>query len=355
MRIICKRALKCLLIYVLLLLVAPFLAVQVSTAETPPPAGFYLAEETPTAERIREHVQKNGFVACKDPETVREQVRQGALDCGAVFPEDLSARISQGQLKGSVDFYRSPTSFSPDLYKSHIAAILFREYVPYICASAFAQTTVTQEEVLAEYEAMFDNGYVFSFDVETSGGDREGQAVKNKTMAIGASAILTFAALFAMAAETADRAVMQLLPRLGLWKSITRVLLPETAAQLALAAIFAGGGLALAGLPELWLPAAVYCVAVWGCGIVLYSILWSAKRIYVLLPVLVIASAALCPIYTDLSILLPWLNRVRLALPAYWLWCIPDGPGAWSAIALGVLVVGVLLMSLRCRWIYKYK
>lgn len=354
MRILCKRAMKRLLIFALLL-VAPVLAVQVSTAESPPSAGFYLVEESPAAERVREHLLKNGFVPIDDPEALLEQVRQGALDCGAAFPEDISARISQGQLKGSVDFYRSPTSFSPDLYKSHIAAILFREYVPYICASAFAQTTVTQEEVLAEYEAMFDYGYVFSFDVVTSGGDREGQAVKNKTMAIGASAILTFAALFAMAAETADRAVMQLLPRLGLWKSITRVLLPETTAQLALAAIFAGGGLALAGLPELWLPAAVYCVAVWSCGIVLYSILWSAKRIYVLLPVLVIASAALCPIYTDLSILLPWLNRVRLALPAYWLWCISDGPGAWSAIALGVLVVGVLLMSLRCRWIYKYK
>jgi len=92
-----KRALRRLLIF-LLLLVAPLLAVQVSTAETSPPAGFYLAEKTPSAERVREHLLKNGFVSLDDPEMLLEQVRQGTLDCGAIFPEDLTERITQGKL-----------------------------------------------------------------------------------------------------------------------------------------------------------------------------------------------------------------------------------------------------------------
>ena len=282
-------------------------------------------------------------------------VRMGKLDCGAIFPEDLTERITQGKLKQSVEFYKAPSSFSPDLYKSHVAAILFREYVPYICASAFEETSVTRDEVLAEYEAMFAQGYVFSFDVVTAGHVPEGQAFQNKSMALGATAILLLAVLFALAAETADRAVMQLLPRLGLGKTITRVLLPETAVNLVFAAIFAGGGLALVGLTEYWLPTAVYCMAVWGCGVVLYGVLWSAKRIYVLLPVLVIAAAALCPIYTDLSLLLPWLDRVRLVIPAYWLWRIPDALGLWTAISLAVFTGGVAITILRCRLIFKYK
>ena len=349
-----KRALRRLLIF-LLLLAAPLVAVQVSTAETSPPAGFCLTEETESAERIREYLLKNGFVAVDDPAMLLEQVRRGDLDCGAIFPEDLTRRITQGDLKQSVEFYTSPSSFSPDLYKSHVAAILFREYVPYICASAFEETSVTRDEVLAEYETMFAQGYVFSFDVVTAGHVPEGQAFRNQSMALGATAILLLAVLFALAAETADRAVIQLLPRLGLWKSITRVLLPETAVNLAFAAIFAGGGLALVGLTEYWLPTAVYCMAVWGCGVVLYGVLWSAKRIYVLLPVLVIAAAALCPIYTDLSLLLPWLNRVRMVLPPYWLWRIPDALGLWTAISLAVFTGGLLLTALRCRWILKYK
>ncbi len=351
---ICKRAIRRLWIS-LFLLVAPMLAARVSTAEAPPPAGFYLAEETASADRIRAHLLQNGFVALDDPETLLEQVRLGELDCGVVFPEDLSDRIAQGQIKESVEFYRSPTSFSPDLYRNHIAAILFREYVPYICASAFQETPVTQEEVLAEYETMFARGYAFSFDVVTPGEVQGEQAGKNKGMAMGAAAILLMAALMALAGETADRAVTQLLPRLGLQKTVTRILLPETAGDLLLAAVFTGGGLALAGLPELWLPTAVYCVAVWGCGLVLYGVLWSAKKIYVLLPVLVIAGAALCPIYTDPSIVLPWLDRVRMLLPAYWLWCIPDTLGLWTAISLAIFIGGIGLIALRCRWIFKYK
>ena len=177
----------------------------------------------------------------------------------------------------------------------------------------------------------------------------------NRNMAIGATAILLLAALLALAAETADRAVNQLLPRLGLRKCITRVLLPEMVINLLFAMVFAGGGLALAGLPELWLPVAIYCVAIWGCGLTLYSVLWSAKRMYVLLPMLVIAAVALCPIYTDLSILLPWLENIRMVLPAYWLWCIPGNLGLWIAISLAIFAGGILLITLRCRWLMKYK
>ena len=354
MRIFGKRALRRLLIFVLLL-VAPVLAAGVSTAETAPPAGFYLAEESPEADRIRQYLLENGFITCETPEAVLEQVRYGKLDCGVVFPADFATRISQGKLEESLQFYAAPSSYSPDLYKSHVAAIVFREYAPYICAAAFEGTSVTLEDVLAKYEDMFSQGYVFSFEVVTAGETPEGEVVKNRNMAIGATAILTFAALFVLAAETADRTVTQMLPRLGLAKSITRVLLPETAVQLVFGVVFAGAGLALAGLPELWLPTALFCVAMWGCGLAFYGILWSAKGIYVLLPVLVIASAALCPVYTDLSILLPWLNNVRLVLPAYWLWCIPENVIGWTAISLGILAGGAACIIQRCRLILKYK
>ena len=353
MRILYKRAVRRLIIFILLL-VAPVVALRISTAETPPLAGFYLPEDAESADRIRDHLQNNGFIEVHDPETLLEQVSLGKLDCGAIFPEDLSTRISRGQLQESVQFYKAPSSFSPDLYKNHIAAILFREYVPYICAEAFADTEVTQERVLSEYEDMFARGHVFSFDVVVFREKAEGQT-GNHNMAIGTAAILTFAALFALAAETVHRGLTQLLPRLGLWRSITRVLLPETVVNLLLAAVFAGGGLSLAGLTEYWLPTAVYCVGVWGCGLALYGILWSAKRIYVLLPVMVIAAVALCPIYTDLSVLLPWLERVRLAIPVYWLWCIPGALGLWTAISLAIFLGGIGLITLRCRWILKYK
>lgn len=354
MRIFCKRSLRRLLIF-LLLLAAPVLAAQLSKSETPPPCGFYMAETTPVTQRIEAHLLQNGFIACPDPEAIAQQVRWGELDCGIVFPQDFSQKVVQGQLKESITVYVSPVSFAPMLYKSHVAAAVFREYVPYICASAFEGTQVTQEAVLAEYEAMFAQGYAFSFDVLPLSGKPDTQAGKNRSLSLGAAAITLFAFLFALAAETAQRAVTQLLPRLGLRKTVTAVLLPETGITLLLAAIFGGGGLALAGFPELMLPTAVYCVAVWGLGLIAYSILWSAKKLYVLLPVLVIAAAALCPIYTDLALVLPWLERVRSVIPAYWLWCIPEQQGLWGVIATVVLAAGVSLIVLRCRTLLKFK
>lgn len=354
MRIFLKRSLRRLLIFILLL-AAPVLAAQLSKSETPPPCGFHMAESTPVTQRIEAYLLQNGFIACPDPEAMAQQVRWGELDCGIVFPQDFPQRVAQGQLKESITVYVSPVSYAPMLYKSHVAAAVFREYVPYICASAFEGTPVTQKAVLAEYEAMFAQGYAFSFDVLPLGGRADTQAEKSRSLSLGAAAITLFAFLFALAGETAQRAVSQLLPRLGLSKTVTAVLLPETVVTLLLAAIFGGGGLALAGFPELMLPTAVYCVAVWGLGLIAHSILWSAKRLYVLLPVLVSAAAALCPIYTDLALVLPWLERTRAVIPAYWLWCIPEQLGLWVVIAPAMLAAGVSLITLRCRALLKYK
>ena len=116
-----------------------------------------------------------------------------------------------------------------------------------------------------------------------------------------------------------------------------------------------GGGLVLAGFPELLLPTVIYCTVIWGVGLMVYTILWSMKRCYLLLPVLVIASTAVCPVYADLSLLLPWLEKVRMVVPVYWLWCIPEQQGLWLVIATAVLAAGVSLIVLRCRALLKFK
>ncbi len=353
MRMICKRLCRRLLIFILLL-VTPVLAVQIRRTEAPPPGGFYMAENTPAAQRIAAHLLKNGFVACGDPETVPEQVELGSLSCGIIFPEDLSRRLFQGSLKESITMYVSPTSFAPTLYQSHVAAAVFREYVPYLCATAFEETAVTQEAVLAQYESLFADGYAFSFDIVPQDGDWDVQSGKNRSMAIGTAATILLSVLLVLAAESAARTIA-LLPRLGLGKSIAAVLLPEAGITVVCAAAFAGCGLTLAGFPELLLPTVIYCIVIWGVSLMIYSILWSIKRCYLLLPVLVIAAAAVCPIYVDLSLLLPWLEKVRMIVPVYWLWCIPEQQGLWLAIAAAVLAAGISSITLRCSALHKFK
>lgn len=354
MKIICKRILRRWTVF-LLLLAAPVLAVQVSRSEEPPPAGFCMAQEDAITGRIAQHLLQNGFVEYADPTRIPELVRRGELDCGAVFPENFGKAVSEGDLSESIIFYASPSSYLPELYKSHITAAVFRECVPYISAEAFADTEVTQEAVLQAYQAMLDEGYAFSFDVVTAEGTAAPAQVKSRSVAMGAAAILLLTVLLALCAGTVENSFDTMLPRLGLRKAVTAVLLPEILMNALCAAVFCGVGFVLAGLPDMVLPTAVYCLLLCGVGLLLTAVFRTAGRIHVLLPVLVIGAAALCPIYVDLAPMIPAVAAVRPMIPAYWLWQIPDAPILWAVAAATVFAAGVLSVILRYRGSGKYK
>lgn len=353
MRMLCKRALRHLVLF-LLLLIAPILVTQISGMEAMPTAGFYMPQQDDISERIAERLLDNGFVSCSDPEELQHQVLTGELDCGAVFPEDFTQRIGKEDLEGSIRFYASPSSYTPELFRNHVAVAVYKEYVPYILMNAFVDTEVTDEMVLDEYDKMYDEGFAFAFDMQTVSGVALPEDPNARPMAIGTVAILMSTVLFALCAETADRTFRVMLGRLGLRKSLLAVLIPEILLNALSAAAFCGAGLALAGFTELVLPAVVYAFLVSGVGLLLASVPGRAKQVYVLLPVLVICAVALCPIYTDLSLLIPAVKGIRWVLPAYWLWPVAERPWLWAAVALGMLVLSVPVILLQFSVIRKY-
>ncbi len=353
MTIFFKRALRRILLFALVL-TAPVFAANVSRSEIQPPAGFYLKETDAITQRIAQHLTDNGFIVCTDPSELPELVRRGQLDCGVIFPENFSELIRNGQLHESIGFYISPSSYGADLYKGHVSAAVFKEYVPYISSAAFEETPVTQEEAVNKYFQMFEQGYAFSFDITTLDAAPP-ETVKNRSLVMGAAAIALFAAALLLGAEIAGRAFMQMLPRLGLRKTVFSLLLPELLLNLFLSALFCGCGLWLSGFPELIVPAALYTLAVCGTGLIGYAVMPSAKAVYVTLPVLVLCSVALCPLYIDLSLILPAVATLRLFLPPYWLWCIPEALPLWLLVAPLLFTAGIAAIVLRYRKLLKYR
>ena len=205
----------------ILLLAAPVVAVWISGTQTPPPAGFYMPDADPVSARITGYLLENGFVEYEDPVLLREQVCAGKLDCGAVFPEGLKNKVAAGELEGCIVFYTAPASYIPQLYKNHIAAAMYREYAPYITAAAFKETAVNLEQVLAEYEAMFAGGYVFSFDVTTLSQQNKPDLPKGRNAGIGATAILMMISMLILTGETVERSFGTMLPRLGLQVTVS--------------------------------------------------------------------------------------------------------------------------------------
>lgn len=339
----------------LLLLLAPVFAVQLSGAQETPPAGLYMPENDPVSARVAEHLLDNGFVLCDDPETMGERVRIGELDCGAVFPEGFADRVADGELEGCIRFYVSPTSYTPELYKSHVTAAVYREYAPYISAEAFSGTEVSEADVVAEYEAMFAGGHAFSFDVIVGDGMADPENIKARSLAMGAAAILMCTVVFAFCAEILEKSFRPMLGRLGLGRCVYSVLLPETLLNALWAALFGGAGLYLAGFPELVLPVFIYAALLTGVGTLFASLFKSAKLVYILLPIIVICSAALCPVYTDLALLVPAVENVRSLLPAYWLWLIPEDAWLWVLIAAAAFALGIFSVTITTRYIKRMK
>jgi len=79
------------------------------------------------------------------------------------------------------------------------------------------------------------------------------------------------------------------------------------------------------------------------------------RQLYTLLALLIPAAADLCPIFTDLALFSPALGAVRLLVPPYWLWLIPQAPLLWALGALLLCLGGLGALALRYRLVEKYR
>ena len=335
----CKRALKSVSFLVMLAVCAVviYIASLEGAAGNNPPAGVYGMGNSPAAQRVIDYLTTNGFVWYDDTEQMRRDVEVGQLDCAVILPDDLLQRMEREELEGCVEFLNSPLSFMPQLYQNQIAAAVFREYAPYICGRALKDTVVPREEVVAEYEKLFEKGYVFSFELVNVDGVPV-EANSERDLMMGAAALLIFAILMSAGVDGFQR---EMIFRLGLRKTLTRIALPGVLVRAAFAAAVGGVALALAGAAELILPLAVYALVLSALSVLLAAVLPDERDRYILLTVILILSLALCPIYVDLTLFSPLLQSARSVLPPYWFYLAVNAPGMW-------LVVGVVGMMIAC-------
>lgn len=295
------------------------------TAGSVPPAGVYCGDDSAAAGRIVSYLTKNGFRLCDSEEALRAQVEQGELDCGIVLPEDLSRRIEAGDTKGFVTVISGPLSLMPQLYQSHAAAALYRECAPYIAARQLQE--LPGEELNREYERRFESGYAFSFELVTADGAAL-QETNDPALVMGAAALLLFALLMGAGADAVGR---DLLLRIGVPRALWTVLLPGVLVRGILGAAAGGIGLLLAGEPKLIAPLLVYALLLCAAVMLLAAVMPEQRDRHILLAVLLIASLALCPIFGDVTVFSPLLQKARYLLPPWWFYCAAEHWGVWLA------------------------
>ena len=337
----CKRVVKNTSFLILLLVyIAAIFAASLEGAQGEyPQAGVCGGDNSAAHQRIIAHLTENGFILFDDEEEMLQQVENGRLDCAVVLPDDLSRRLAAGEMNGCARFVTSPLSLIPERYRSHVSAALFREYAPYITASALADAGITREEVLAEYEEMFAQGYAFSFEISTMDGAYHPEKKEN-TLVMGTVSLLLFALLLGNRAADEQTSMLR---RLGVKKMLLAVILPQELVYAGTAAVAGSVGLALAGELQWIMPQWIYALLLCALRILLTAFMEDRER-KILVAVALLLSLALCPVFVDLTLFAPSLVVLRSLIAPYWFWIVLRAPfacllGGCAALALSCAVL----------------
>lgn len=304
----------------ILILLVPFMA-QRAAADVAVPAPGYAVEGEADADaaRMSAYLEEAGFQRFDSVSALRDAVAAGKADAGAVIPGNMAEILHAGETGGSLTLIKSPNSFLPDLWQEHVSAALFGVLAPYVMADALDGSGLGEEEIFAAYYERFDNGKLFSFDVESAKGRVQPLTERQDRFFLGALSLLLFAAAFYAAAEPLTDEARTLSARSGRKKALSHFFLPGAAVRYVLLWLAASGAALLCRRASLLPAAALYVLLLAVFGLVLKALPGKSWQGIFCLFILLL-SLALCPVYTDLSLVFPAVSVIRRFLPPYWLW-----------------------------------
>ena len=302
-----------------ILLLPPFFY-HVGRHTAPPPSAYYLEDERdPDSALVASYLKKAGFVAASSEEALRRDVSLGLLEGGVLIPADLTDRLTRGEFKGSLRFIVSATALLPDLWQNHTAAALLAVYAPYISAKYLEEGGITLDEMKEAYQRMMETGQLFHFEITTRDGRAIPDTARSRRFFLGALSLLLFlGSYFCVTAPLTESAGEQSL-RIGRRRAFLAICLPGVLLRgLGLCAAALGACL-ITGERGFILPAAGALAAMLFFHLLLGFLPGKAWK-DLLIIFIALFSLALSPMYLDLSLLLPFIGKLRLILPPCWPW-----------------------------------
>ncbi len=353
-----KRAMRTVYVPVILLICAAtaFFAPLMSKEEELPMAGVYSADNSEMARRTVDYLLDNLFEECEDEETLREKIARGEYNCGVVIYEDFEKRIKNCDSEGLVLYLTTPSSFTPIIYQNHIMTAVYKEYAPYLTASLISDEHFVDHEVVDRYFDMMSEGGRFTFEVMREDNVTVGENERAFAYTVGLSALLIFALIMYGVCSTVAVDLESMKDRIGAGKTIRYSVIPSLAVRaVGVILAFSAGILlsaAYSGNTELIRvigAVAVYTLLVTGFGVIVAAVCRQVKAIQTVTFFILVAGLMLCPIYYDVSVLLPWIEVFRNIIPPYWLWICDESILVMSAVTVVVLPGSFALLYMIAR------
>ena len=290
--------------------------------------------EDPAAAELKDALTAKGFVPFGSRAEMEQAIADGALDCGAVLLPGIAEGAVKNELDGSVILLSAPDAFLTEVYQAHIHATLYTVSGPQrtVQGAAAADIALDPDRVRSETEALRKNGYLFRFETERINGGAPDSRDLGIILAQAAAALLLFAAIVPGTGKVL-RDAEYMAVRIGRPAALLRILLPTLLWQallFTLAAVLPLGGHVAA--------TAGYVLLLTALGLIAARLPF---RTDLLIPIMLLGSLALYPIYFDLAAMIPQAGLIRLILPPCWFPAILSAPV--PALLCGAAICAALL------------
>lgn len=319
------------------------------------PVGVTRLDDDPAAVQLMENMEADGFIVYPDEESLCQAIRQEEIGIGITVRDNLTERMEAGDSEGVMALYCMPTASFVKVTRLRVSAHFAQIYAPYIVAEMMEQIDVelTAEQVQAYIDQRLAEDSQFEFLITDMDGASLERASYSRNLILGMLAILLFCLFSLCTCTEKDASFRNMHDRLGCRKAFLTVLLPSYAVKYAITlAVSAGAVLACkwvygTDVSGLAARCAVYLLFLCGTGALLYAILYRFSRAQLYIMLLSLLSLAVCPVFVDIGMFAAVPEWIRLLLPPYFFYKIPQAPVACAIAAVAVCAGGLMALYFR--------
>lgn len=342
--LLCKRQLKnfVLLAFLIALPLCVFIINHIPKAleNGTPRIGIVLLDtdttSVSTANSLMSDTSVLGFYMSNSIEELYKNIENGDTDCGYVFSKDITKQLDSQSYKGCITLIKSSSQFISSISNEVVFSALFRIYgktiaTNYINSSSLFSSIKTSAIKMAEekYDYYVNGAATFYIDFETlsSNGTTDTLSsieVETSSFPIrGILSILIFiAGLFGCIQWLKDSENGVFAPMSYSFQHISRIL--YIIIPTGLFAISSLITIYLAGIQlSFWIELksmVLYILLIIVFGLLLSYIIRKSTLLISLIPVFIIGSLVLCPVFINIGTFLPVANILnKLFLPYYYL------------------------------------
>lgn len=305
-----------------------------------PRIGIVLQDADPisvsTANKLFSDSSVMEFYASTSVDELYNSIENGDTDCGYVFSKGLTTKLDSKSFKGCITLIKSSSDFISSISNEVVFSALFYGYGKNIASNfiqdnpLFSSVKTSALKMYAEKYDYYVNGaatFHIDFDTLTNNGDIDTltaiEVEKSSFPIRGVLAILIFiAGLFGCVQWLKDSENGVFAPMSYSFQHISRILyimIPTILfATSALITIYLAGVQVSLGVE--FKSMSLYILLIMAFGLLLSYIIRKSTLLISLLPVFIIGSLVLCPIFINISTFLPVANILnKLFLPYYYL------------------------------------